>query len=140
VNLASLGERTIWIDCDVIQGDGGTRTASITGGFIALYDAIKKLQRRGVVGEFLITDFVAAVSVGIVKNTPVLDLNYEEDYDADVDMNVVMTGDGRFVEVQGTAEKEPFNKRQMDKLLVLAKKGIMELIEIQKKVLKIDAL
>lgn len=137
VNLQELGERAIWIDCDVIQGDGGTRTASITGGFVALADAIGKLRKQGKVLTQPIKDYVAAVSVGIVSGEPVLDLCYEEDSQAEVDMNVVMTGSGLFVEVQGTAEKKPFSSKQMDGLIKLAKKGVSELIEIQKKLIRI---
>jgi ribonuclease PH len=140
VDLQRLGERTITIDCDVIQADGGTRTASITGGFIALYQALQKLQCEGQLKEIPIHDFAAAVSVGIVEDTPVLDLCYIEDAQAEVDMNVVMNEKGKFIEVQGTAESAPFSKSQMDEMLKLAKKGIFELIEMQKKALKIDAL
>ncbi|MBU0503931.1 MAG: ribonuclease PH [Candidatus Omnitrophota bacterium] len=131
-----MGERTIWIDCDVIQGDGGTRTASITGSFIALVDALNKLKKAGSIGDIPIRDFVAATSVGIIQKTALLDLNYEEDSKAEVDMNVVMTSSGEFIEIQGTAERRPFNREQMDKLLDLAKKGIMDLIGIQKDLLK----
>lgn len=133
VDFKKMGERTFWIDADVIQGDGGTRTAAITGGFLALLDAVEKLIKRGLLSESPIVDHVAAVSVGIVDGHPVLDLCYEEDSKAHVDMNVVMTGAGKFVEIQGTAENKPFAKKEMDQLLSLAKKGISELIEIQKK-------
>lgn len=132
VDLTKLGERTIWIDCDVLQADGGTRCASITGSFIALIDALNKLKKDKVINEIPIKDFVAATSVGIIEDKTVLDLNYEEDAKAEVDMNVVMTGSGKFIEIQGTAEGEPFTQTQMDKLIDLAKKGIKELIEIQK--------
>lgn len=132
-DLAKLGERTLWIDADVLQGDGGTRTASITGGFIALALALKVLKKKGLFQEWPLKDYVAAVSVGIVDGAARLDLCYEEDSKAEVDMNVVMTGSGKFVEIQGTAEGEPFNQHQMEGLLVLAKKGIASLIEIQKK-------
>lgn len=133
VDTSKLGERTIKIDCDVLQADGGTRTASVTGGFIALALAIKKLLKSGVLTVNPLLDSVAAVSVGIYKGQPVLDLPYEEDSAADMDMNVVMVGKGKFVEVQGTAEKDPFSKKEVDALLKLAEKGIKELIKIQKK-------
>ena len=131
-----IGERTVWIDCDVIQGDGGTRTASITGSFIALVDALNKIKKDGLIAEIPVSDYVAATSVGIVNDELLLDLNYEEDSKAQVDMNVIMTGAGEFIEIQGTAERKPFHKSQMDKMLVLAKKGIEELIEEQKRLLK----
>ena len=133
VDMTQLGERTVKIDCDVIQADGGTRTAAITGGFIALADALMKIRSQGLIKKLPLTDYVAAVSVGIVKGVMCLDLPYAEDSTADMDMNVVMIGNGDFVEVQGTAEKNPFSKAQIDKLLELAKKGIGELFEIQKK-------
>ncbi len=136
VDMKALGERTIWIDADVIQGDGGTRTASITGGFIALGLALKKLQKQGILKASPIKDFIAAVSVGIVNEQPVLDLCYAEDSKAEVDMNIIMTGSGKFVEVQGTAEGNPFNQAQLDDLLKLAKKGIQGLIRMQKQILK----
>ncbi|MCK4881456.1 MAG: ribonuclease PH, partial [Candidatus Omnitrophica bacterium] len=132
-DLDKLGERTVKIDCDVIQADGGTRTASITGGFIALALALKKIKKQGVIGEIPLTDFVAAVSVGAYKEELMIDLNYVEDSNADMDMNVVMVGSGKFIEVQGTAEGKPFSKTELDKLLDLAKKGIKSLVEIQKK-------
>ncbi len=131
-DIKPLGERTIWIDCDVIQADGGTRTASITGSFIALADALHKLKKDGLINKVPLRDFVAATSVGIVNGNLFLDLTYEEDSKAEVDMNIVMTGKGEFIEIQGTAERKTFNKEQMDKLLGLAGKGIAELIEIQK--------
>jgi ribonuclease PH len=134
--MKELGERTIWIDCDVIQGDGGTRTTSITGSFIALADALNKLKKDGLIRRIPIKDFVAAVSVGVFGGNLLLDLCYEEDYRADVDMNVVMTGKGEFIEIQGTAERQPFDKEQMDKLAALAKKGIADLIDIQRNHLK----
>lgn len=134
--LDKLGERTIWIDCDVLQGDGGTRTAAITGGFVALVDCLEKLRKDGLLEELPLKDYVAATSAGICSGELLLDLTYEEDSSACVDMNVVMTGKGNFVEVQGTAEKEPFSKNQMTDLLTLAHKGIKELIEIQKRILK----
>ncbi len=137
VDLQDLGERAIWIDCDVIQGDGGTRTASITGGFVAFAEAIGKLRKQGKILTQPIKDYVAAVSVGIVNGKPALDLCYEEDSQAEVDMNVVMTGSGLFVEVQGTAEKKPFSAKQMNHLMTLAKKGVSELIEIQKRLVRI---
>jgi len=131
-DLASLGERTVRLDCDVIQADGGTRTASVTGAFVALYDAVGTLLQNGVLAASPVRDFVAAVSVGLVEGVPVLDLDYAEDSDCDTDMNVVMTGSGGFVEIQGTAEGEPFSTGQMDALIALAKKGITELIAKQK--------
>ena len=138
VDLEQLGERTIWIDCDVIQADGGTRCASITGAFIALALALKKLKKENLIETIPIKDYVAAVSVGIAGGQNLLDLDYDEDSSADVDLNIVKTGSGGFVEIQGTAEKEPFNNKQMESLLSLADKGIKELIEIQKKVISID--
>lgn len=132
VELKTLGERTILMDCDVIQADGGTRTASITGSFIALVDALRKLKKAGIIDRVPVKDFVAATSVGILEGTPVLDLTYDEDSRAEVDMNVVMTGSGEFIEVQGTAEKAPFTQEVMEQLLSLARKGIGGLIEIQK--------
>ncbi|PYR00279.1 MAG: ribonuclease PH [Acidobacteria bacterium] len=131
-NLNALGERTIWIDCDVIQADGGTRTASITGAFVALALAIEKLRERDVLKIVPITDFVAATSVGIVDGEPLLDLAYEDDSRAEVDMNIVKTGDGRFVEVQGTAEAIPFGREALLTLLDLADAGIRELVEKQR--------
>ncbi len=137
VDMGNMGERTIYLDCDVLQADGGTRTASITGSFIALADAIKKLQKESLIkSKSVIKDFVAATSVGIFQGTPILDLTYEEDSSAEVDMNIVMTANGRFIEVQGTAEKNPFSKHQLDELLDLAKKGIKDLVAIQKKELE----
>lgn len=127
-----LGERTIWLDCDVIQADGGTRTASITGSFIALVDALYKIKKDGLIGKMPLKDYVAATSVGIVDNNLLLDLNYEEDSKAQVDMNIIMTSQGKFIEIQGTAEREPFSKEEMDKLLVLAQQGIGQLIDVQK--------
>jgi len=128
-----LGERTIWIDCDVIQGDGGSRTASITGSFIALVDALNKLKKGAIITKMPIRDYVAATSVGILNGNLLLDLCYEEDSKADVDMNIVMTGSGKFIEIQGTAEHEPFTKEQMDAMLLMAKKGIEELFSIQRR-------
>jgi ribonuclease PH len=133
IDLHKVGERTIWIDADVIQGDGGTRTASITGGFIALSEAISKLMKNGLITENPLLNYVAAVSVGIIDGKVCLDLCYEEDSNAEVDMNFVMTGSGHFVEIQGTAEGKPFSKKQMDQLTHLAKKGISDLVTVQKK-------
>jgi len=130
--LKELGERTIWIDCDVIQADGGTRTASITGAFVAMVLAMDRLRQQGALRNIPVTDYVAATSVGIVKNTPLLDLAYEEDSAAEVDMNVIKTGGGKFIEIQGTAETEPFDRAALDALLNLADKGITELIEKQR--------
>ena len=132
VDLERLGPRTIKIDCDVLQADGGTRTASITGGFIALADALLKIKNDRLIPAVPIIDYVAAISVGILRGQMLLDLNYEEDSKADIDMNVVMVGQGRFVEVQGTAEGKTFDKKQMDELIVLAQKGIQQLFEVQK--------
>src|SRR5205809_2606563 len=131
-NLAALGERTIWIDCDVIQADGGTRTASITGAFVALALACEKLRQRDVVRAIPLSDYVAAISVGIVDGEALLDLAYEDDSRAEVDMNIVKTGDGRFIEVQGTAEAIPFGHDSLNRLLDLADIGIRQLIEKQR--------
>ncbi len=128
-----LGERTIWVDCDVIQGDGGTRTASITGSFVALVDALQKLKKEGRIERVPILDYIAATSVGILNDNMILDLCYEEDSKAEVDMNVIMTGKGEFIEIQGTAERKPFSKEKMDVMLDLARKGIEELFSIQRK-------
>jgi ribonuclease PH len=133
--LKALGERTLTIDCDVLQADGGTRTAAITGAYVALALASKQLLRNGKITRPLTTNQVAAISVGIVDNTPLLDLKYDEDSKAEVDMNVVCTGDGRFIELQGTAEREPFSRDQMDELLALASRGIELLIGVQKSVI-----
>ena len=135
-SLEALGERTIQIDCDVIQADGGTRTASITGAFVALHDAMSFLKAQQAIANWPIRDFVAAVSVGIFQGTPVLDLDYPEDSNSDTDMNVVMTGGGRLVEVQGTAEGEPFSRKEMDAMLDLAEKGIHQLIAAQRSALE----
>ncbi|MEI6318631.1 MAG: ribonuclease PH [Pseudomonadota bacterium] len=135
VDLTALGERTLQIDCDVIQADGGTRTASITGAFVAVHDALSGLVRRGLIPALPIRDHVAAVSVGVWRGTPVLDLDYAEDSDCDTDMNVVMNGSGRFIEVQGTAEGEAFSRAEMDALLALAQKGISELVALQEQAL-----
>jgi len=128
-----IGERTIWVDCDVIQGDGGTRTASITGSFIALVDALQRLKKEGKIERIPIQDYIAATSVGILNDNMILDLCYEEDSKAEVDMNVIMTGSGDFIEVQGTAERKPFSKEKMDAMMDLAKKGIEELFAVQRK-------
>ena len=136
VDLGKLGERTITLDCDVIQADGGTRTASITGSFVALHDAVSGLMQKGLVKENPLKDAVAAISVGIYQGTPVLDLDYVEDSACDTDMNVVMLGSGHFVEVQGTAEGHPFSREEMDTLLELAKHGIGQLVEMQRKALQ----
>ena len=132
VDLKKLGERTIQIDCDVIQADGGTRTASITGAFVALHDAVSGLIDKGLIAESPLRDFVAAISVGIYQGTPVLDLDYDEDSACDTDMNVVMLGSSCFVEVQGTAEGHAFSREEMDVLLELAKNGIAQLIGMQR--------
>ncbi|MBI5659956.1 MAG: ribonuclease PH [Nitrosomonadales bacterium] len=135
VDLKKLGERTVQVDCDVIQADGGTRTASITGSYVALHDAVSGLLGKGLIAESPLSDFVAAISVGIYQCTPVLDLDYAEDSACDTDMNVVMTGSGRFVEVQGTAEGHAFSRAEMDALLDLAQAGIARLVENQRAVL-----
>ena len=137
IDLEKLGERSIQIDCDVIQADGGTRTASITGAYVALHDAIGTLLAKGLIAESPLKDSVAAISVGVYKGTPVLDLDYIEDSDCDTDMNVVMTGNGGFVEIQGTAEGEPFARSEMTAMLDLAEKGIKELAAKQKTALGI---
>ena len=132
-DLSAFGERTIWIDCDVIQADGGTRTASITGAYVALVDAFRKMVKNGTIEKIPVKDSIAAISVGKVDGEIVLDLDYEEDSKAEVDMNVVMTGGGKFVEIQGTAEGGVFTKREMDRLLKIAQAGIKALTRIQKK-------
>ena len=137
--LAQLGERSILIDCDVLQADGGTRCASITGGFVVLADALRTLRRRGAIAAPL-SDFVAAVSVGIINGRPVLDLNYAEDSKADVDMNVIMTGAGLFIEVQGTAERAPFRQTALSRLLRLATDGIRQIVTLQRRSLGASAL
>jgi ribonuclease PH len=131
-DLAALGERTIHLDCDVIQADGGTRTAAITGAFVAAHDAVSWLLEQGRIGASPIRDHVAAISVGIVQGVPLLDLEYTEDSTCDTDMNVVMTGSGGFVELQGTAEGEPFRREQMDQLINLAAQGIATLVGLQR--------
>jgi ribonuclease PH len=130
--LESLGERTVWIDCDVIQADGGTRTAAITGAFVALVLALQRLRQDSRIASMPIVDYVAATSVGVVEGTPMLDLAYDEDSRAQVDMNVIKTGDGRFIEVQGTAEGRPFDRTALDELLTLADSGIQSLIALQR--------
>ncbi|MFB3817209.1 MAG: ribonuclease PH [Candidatus Methylomirabilales bacterium] len=134
-DLAALGPRTVWMDCDVIQADGGTRTAAITGAYLALADALQTLRARGVIATLPLKDFVAATSVGVVDGQAVLDLCYAEDAAAEVDMNVVMTGSGKFVEVQGTAEEHPFDRAQLDRMLALAAAGIADLVATQRKLL-----
>jgi ribonuclease PH len=134
MRLPELGERTVWIDCDVIQADGGTRTASITGGFVALVLALQRMRQKGMIRVLPVSDFVAAISVGVVAGTPMLDLAYDEDSRADVDMNVVKTGDGRFIEVQGTAEGPPFERGALDSLLELADAGIRDLVTLQRSI------
>ena len=135
VNLESLGERTFWMDCDVIQADGGTRTASITGAYVALVEAARRATDKGITEQSLMKDAVAAVSVGIFDGKILLDLNAEEDSHAEVDMNFVMTGSGEFVEIQGTAEQTPFSKASMDSMVEMAQKGIRQLLQAQKKAL-----
>jgi ribonuclease PH len=132
VDLPKLGERQVSIDCDVIQADGGTRTAAITGAWVALHDCLKWMQTRDMIKDGVLRDHVAAVSCGIYKGTPVLDLDYPEDSDADADANFVMTGSGGIVEVQGTAEKTPFSQEKFDELMALARKGVAELVSLQK--------
>ncbi|MED5016079.1 ribonuclease PH [Paenibacillus chibensis] len=135
VDLRALGERTITLDCDVIQADGGTRTTSITGSFVALAIAVNKIAQQHKLPVFPITDYLASVSVGVVNGEPMLDLNYEEDSSAKVDMNLVMTGSGEFVELQGTGEESPFTRAELNQLLELGEKGIGQLIEKQKELL-----
>jgi len=134
ISMHEMGERTVWIDCDVLQADGGTRTASITGGFVALVLAFERLREQGAIARVPVTDYVAATSVGIVSGTPLLDLAYDEDSKAETDMNVVKTSDGRFIEVQGTAEAAPFHRAELDSLLALADKGIQMLVAQQREV------
>jgi ribonuclease PH len=135
VDMKKLGKRTIMLDCDVIQADGGTRTAAISGSFVAMADALLYLHKRGILEENPIKDYVAAISVGIVRGEPMLDLCYEEDSKAEVDMNFVMTGSGKFVEIQGTAENNPFSKQDVGNMMKLAEQGIKEIFKDQKKVL-----
>ena len=137
-DLDKLGERTVWIDCDVIRADGGTRTASITGSMVALALALKKLQEMGVLQQIPLCDYVAAISVGIVGNETLLDLDYSEDSNAEVDMNVVMTGAGRFVEIQSTAEKHPFSSEDLARMIELTRPAIGQLIQIQKSITKVE--
>jgi ribonuclease PH len=132
IDLKVLGERQIFIDCDVIQADGGTRTASITGAYVALALAVRKLMDKGTLKKSPILTEVAAISVGMIAKNPLLDLCYEEDSEADVDMNIVCTGGGKFIEIQGTAEQEPFDREQMNAMLDLAEKGISQLFTIQR--------
>jgi len=136
VDLAVLGERTITIDCDVIQADGGTRTAAVTGGFVALVDCLRWMRRQGMLKYLPLRTSVAAVSVGLIDGTPMLDLTYQEDHRAEVDMNVVMTGQGQFIEVQGTAEHGAFSQNELLGLLALARKGCTELMDAQRRVLR----
>ncbi len=136
VDLEALGERQIVLDCDVLQADGGTRTASINGAYVALVDALRGLVAKKVLGRVPVTEAVGAVSVGLFKGKPVLDLCYEEDSQADVDFNVVMTASGKFVEIQGTAEREPFTRLQLEELLKLADKGIRQVLQAQSKALQ----
>jgi ribonuclease PH len=131
-DMRLLGERTITLDCDVLQADGGTRTAAITGAYVAFAVASNRLLKNGKIQKSIITNEVAAISVGIVGNSALLDLKYDEDSRAEVDMNVVCTGDGRFIEVQGTAEREPFSREQMESLLALAERGIQSLVAVQR--------
>jgi ribonuclease PH len=135
-NLEALGERTVWMDCDVIQADGGTRTASITGAFVALADALAHAVKQGLIQKIPLKDYLAAVSVGKVNGELLLDLTYEEDSTADVDMNLVMTGDGRIVEIQGTAEKAPFDEKELKALLTMAKKGVRQLIKTEQELFR----
>jgi ribonuclease PH len=140
IELEALGERTVWIDCDVVQADGGTRTAAITGAFIALSDALYFALKKGLIDKNPIKDYLAAVSVGIIDSQPRLDLCYSEDSQAEVDMNVVMTGSGKIVEIQGTAETEPFSKDTLNAMILLAEKGIGELVNIQREIIKSNML
>jgi ribonuclease PH len=135
VDMSSLGERSVLIDCDVVQADGGTRTASITGAYIALVDALRHVKKQGLIAAIPVTDYLAAISVGIVGGKPVLDLCYTEDSAAEVDMNLVMTGAGKIVEVQGTAEGAPFSRAELGKLLALGEKGIKALVKKQRELL-----
>lgn len=136
VDMKALGENQITVDCDVIEADGGTRTASITGAFVAMMDALSWMRERDLVGDKVVIDHLAAISCGIYKGTPVLDLDYDEDSAAETDANFVMTGSGGFVEIQGTAEESPFSADELAKLIGLAQKGVSELVELQKAALK----
>jgi len=138
-DLDAIGRRTVWIDCDVIEADGGTRTASVTGAYIALHDALDKLAQKGGITKFPLTDSVAAVSVGLVDEKVLLDLDYREDSAAEVDMNIAMTGSGKFIEIQGTAEQDPFDTAVLDKMIGFARKGIGELTGFQRRCLGQDA-
>lgn len=140
VDLKALGEKTLWVDCDVIQADGGTRTTSITGAFIAMVDAVNKLHKEKTFKVYPIRNFVAATSVGIVNDEKIIDLCYEEDSNAKVDMNVIVTDEGEFVEVQGTGEEAPMKRSELNELLDLGEKGIKQMIALQKNALKMDAL
>ncbi|MBP1744096.1 MAG: hypothetical protein H6Q58_1074 [Firmicutes bacterium] len=140
VDLRAIGERTIWIDCDVIQADGGTRTASITGAFVALVDAVNKIHKQTPFSVYPIREFVSAISVGVVNGEMLVDLCYEEDSKAKVDMNIIMTDAGEFVEIQGTGEESPFSRAELDGLLALGEKGIKQVIQAQKDTLKMDSL
>lgn len=140
VDLKALGEKTLWVDCDVIQADGGTRTTSISGAFIALVDAVNKLHKAKPFKVYPIRNFVAATSVGIVNDEKLLDLCYKEDSNAKVDMNVVMTDEGAFIEVQGTGEESPYTRAELNELIDLSEKGIKQMIQVQKDALKMDAL
>lgn len=140
VDLKALGEKTLWIDCDVIQADGGTRTTSISGSFIALVDAVNKLHKIKPFKVYPIRNFVAATSVGIVNDEKLLDLCYEEDSNAKVDMNIVMTEEGEFIEVQGTGEEKPYTRKELNELIDLGEKGVRQMIQVQKDALKMDAL
>jgi ribonuclease PH len=140
VDLKAIGERTIWIDCDVIQADGGTRTSSITGAFVALVDAVNRIHRQTPFAVYPIREFVSAVSVGVVNGEKMVDLCYEEDSKAKVDMNIIMTDAGEFVEIQGTGEESPFSRSELNDLLALGEKGIKQVIQVQKDTLKMDSL
>jgi len=140
VDLKSIGERTIWIDCDVIQADGGTRTSSITGSFVALVDAVNKIHKQFPFEVYPIREFVSAISVGIVSGEKMLDLCYEEDSAAKVDMNIIMTDAGEFVEIQGTGEESPFSRTELNDLIALGEKGIRQVIQSQKDILRMDSL
>lgn len=140
VNLKALGERTLWIDCDVLQADGGTRTTSISGAFIAMVDAVNKLHKKKPFKVYPIRSYLAATSVGVLKDEKILDLCYLEDSNAKVDMNIVMTGEGKFVEIQGTGEENPFSREELNELMDLGQKGIKQMIQVQKDSLKMDGL
>lgn len=137
VDMERLGERTITLDCDAIQADGGTRCAAITGAYVACYDAMRWMVKQRMIKDILLKEPLAAISVGIYRNTEILDLNYDEDSQAETDMNVVMTGSGKFVELQGTAERDPFGVDVLGRLLKLANKGVAELVEAQKRALEL---